>query len=103
MFSLQLDSIGINPVDVLKISPYNAMAYGAFVLLLIYIALYLKGELKLANEENKRLTEQNHKAFGIVSDKLNSIKYHNESRDGSIIIALEDIKRRLETLFNNKT
>jgi hypothetical protein len=101
MFRLQLDSVAINPVEILKISPYNAMAYGAFVLLLIYVAIYLKKELKIANDENKRLTDQNHKAFIIVSDKLNSIKSHNESKDGAIITALEDIKRRLDALFHH--
>lgn len=101
MFGLQIDTL-VGPVnEIMKISPYNAMAFGALVLLLIYITLYLRKKLEAAEEYNKVLVEKNHKSIDVITEKLNSIKAHGDSKDTAIITALEDIKRKLDSLFNN--
>lgn len=101
MFGLQIDTL-VGPVnEIMKISPYNAMAFGALVLLLIYITLYLRKKLEAAEEYNKVLVEKNHQSIDVITEKLNSIKSHGDSKDAAIITALEDIKRKLDSLFNN--
>ena len=86
----------VNPADYMNISPYNATAFGAIVVILIYIALYFK---KLAEEKTqhiKEIIDKTHEIQETVNLKLNDISLHAQNKDERIIEMLRDIKTKLD-------
>ncbi len=88
----------INPTDFINISPYNAGAFGALIVILIAIALYFK---KLAEEKQqhiKEIIDKTHEIQETVNLKLSEISLHSQNKDERIIDLLKDIKTKLDTI-----
>ena len=88
----------VNPSDYMNISPYNATAFGAVVVILVYIALYFK---KLAEEKQqhiKEIIDKTHEIQETVNLKLNDISLHAQNKDERIIEMLRDIKTKLDSI-----
>lgn len=97
-FKLKKTMTEINPTDFLQLSPYNAGAFGALVVLLIYVALYFK---KLAEEKEnhiKQIITKTHEIQETVNVKLSEISLHAQNKDERIIDLLKDIKIKLDSI-----
>lgn len=95
-----------------EVNPYDASAYGALLIILIGIIIYLVKKLSEKEKEIKQLYEKIHTITDVMTDKLSEIKTFTEistekniSIKERILYILEDIKQRLvkiETDGSNK-
>lgn len=86
----------LTPEQVLNLNPYSPLVYGFIVFMLITAIAYFYKQNERKQEYIDKLIDKTHDALDVVCQKLTEIKNHNESKDDTIITALEDIKRKLE-------
>lgn len=87
-----------NLEKVWEISPYNTMAYGALVFILMSAVLYLGRQVKAKDDKIAELNDKMHDALDVVSEKLVEVKTFNLDLKGvqeKVLYILEDIKFRL--------
>jgi len=88
----------LTPEQVMNLNPYSPLLYGFVILMLITAIIYFYKQNERKQDYIDKLIDKTHTAIDIVCEKLVDIKNHNENKDGTIITALEDIKRTLENI-----
>jgi thiamine biosynthesis lipoprotein ApbE len=85
-----------------EVNTYDASAYGALLVILIAIIIYLGKKLSEKEKEIKQLYDKIHTITEVMSDKLSEIKTFTEISTEKnigikerILYILEDIKQRL--------
>jgi hypothetical protein len=103
MVLFQVSDLDINKVW--EISPYNAGAFGALLIVLGGIIYYLIKQLdkkdQIIKEKDDVIREINHKTHefvDVISDKLNEIKHANINSKEKIEIFFEFIKEKLNKI-----
>lgn len=81
-----------------EISPYDASAYGALIVVLVSGVIYLSRQLSKKDDKIAELTDKMHSALDIVSEKLVEVKTSNsdlKTIQEKVIYILEDVKNKL--------
>jgi hypothetical protein len=81
-----------------EISPYNGLAYGAIVVVLIAIAWYFKNLAENKEIYIRELVNKTHELADNVGDKLSDLKQSKEINHTKIVDMLGEIRNLLNNI-----
>jgi|CXWK01.1.fsa_nt_gi hypothetical protein len=81
-----------------EISPYNGLAYGAIVVVLIVIAWYFKNLAENKEIYIRELVNKTHELADNVGDKLSDLKQSKEINHTKIVDMLGEIRNLLNNI-----
>ena len=81
-----------------EISPYNGLAYGAIVVVLIVIAWYFKNLAENKEIYIRELINKTHELADNVGDKLSDLKQSKEINHTKIVDMLGEIRNLLNNI-----
>jgi hypothetical protein len=81
-----------------EISPYNGLAYGAIVVVLIVVAWYFKNLAENKEIYIRELVNKTHELADNVGDKLSDLKQSKEINHTKIVDMLGEIRNLLNNI-----
>jgi hypothetical protein len=81
-----------------EISPYNGLAYGAIVILLVAVAWYFKNLAENKEAYIRELVVKTHDLADNVGEKLYDLKQSKEINHAKIIGMLDEIRHLLNNI-----
>jgi hypothetical protein len=81
-----------------EISPYNGLAYGALIVLLCVVIIYLKKEYDKAQIYIKEQSERIHTILTETVDKVSEFRQDKELKHEKVMNVLENIMTQLKRI-----
>lgn len=81
-----------------EISPYNGLAYGAIVVLLVAVAWYFKNLAENKEAYIRELVVKTHDLADNVAEKLSDLKQSKEINHSNVISMLNEIRNLLNNI-----